>query len=317
MSDHGRVAFLGLGTMGFPMAASLLRSGFSLTVVPHRSREAAETLEGEGARLATTAAEAARDADFVVTMLPTDVEVREVLLGAEGAAQAASPGTLFIDMSTIAPEAARSISADLVNRNLRFLDAPVSGGPARAASGELTIMAGGSRHDVRRADAVLHSMGERVFHVGEVGAGQAAKACNNLLVAACMLANVEALALGAAAGIDPGTLHEIIVASSGTNWQLENIVPKTVLRNDYTPLFALPLLNKDLGIAAGMAEGSGAAFHVGQLARDLYAQATEEGVPRDFSSVVHLYEKVLSGGPLESVARRRRAVTPNESGAQQ
>ncbi|MCW2764242.1 MAG: mmsB [Nocardioides sp.] len=315
MTERGRrVAFIGLGTMGFPMASCLVRAGHLVTVSPHRSTEASKALEREGARVAGSPAAAARDAEFVVTMLPTVGHVHEVLLGDEGAAVGAPPGALFVDMSTISPSAARSISQDLETRGLGFIDAPVSGGPAKAGTGALTVMAGGSETHLDRAQPLLAAMAQRVFHVGAVGAGQTAKACNNLLVAACMLANVEALALGASAGIDPADLHEIIRASSGTNWQLENIVPQTVLRNDFTPLFALPLLRKDLAIAAGIAQDSGAGFHVGRLVRDLYESATEEGPARDFSSVVHIYEEALGGGDLATVASRNRESPDRSAG---
>jgi 3-hydroxyisobutyrate dehydrogenase len=307
MSEPGRrVAFIGLGTMGFPMASCLVRAGHVVTVVPHRSTAASDALKRDGARVAGSPAEAARDAEVVVTMLPTVAHVREVVLGEQGAAAGAPEGALFVDMSTIGPSAARSVSQKLENRGLGFVDAPVSGGPAKAGAGTLTIMAGGSETHLAQARSVLAAMAQQVFHVGSVGAGQTAKACNNLLVAACMLANSEALALGASAGIDPTDLQEIIRASSGTNWQLENIVPQTILRNDFTPLFALPLLRKDLAIAAGIAQESGAGFHVGRLVRELYDRATVEGPVRDFSSVVHLYEEALGGGDLGAVAARHR-----------
>lgn len=302
-----RVAFVGLGAMGAPMAASLLRAGHHVTVVPHRSRAAADALAAAGARVAATPAEAACDAEVVVTMLPGAAEVEAVLLGPDGVVGAAAEGTLVVDMSTIGPTPARMLGERLHTAGLRFVDAPVSGGPARAETGTLTAIVGGEAATLEAARPVLEGMASTIFHAGPLGAGQVAKACNNLLVAACMLANAEALALGAAEGLAPSTLREIVLASSGANWQLENIVPRTILADDFTPLFAMPLLRKDLGIAAEMADGSGSAFLVGSLARQAYGLAAALGGQElDFSAVVKIYETALGATSLQAAAQARQ-----------
>jgi 3-hydroxyisobutyrate dehydrogenase len=284
-----RVAFIGLGTMGRPMAAALLRAGHQVCVVPHRDPAAGIWLAQCGADVAETPAAAAAGASLVITMLPGPAQVEEVLFGPDGVVQRAA-GCVVVDMSTVPPAFARATADRLKGHGIAFLDAPVSGGPVRATDGTLTIIVGGDERDLARARPILVDLGRLIFHAGPVGAGQIAKACNNLLVAANMLANAEALAMGVAAGMSAGALHEILLACTGSNWQLENIVPRTILRQDYTPIFALNLLRKDLGIAEQIAADSGIPSVVGDLARQMYGQAAAAfGDGNDFSSVARLY----------------------------
>ncbi|GII91599.1 NAD(P)-dependent oxidoreductase [Sinosporangium siamense] len=307
------IAFIGLGTMGFPMARQLVRSGHPVTVVPHISMTAAYRLAEEGAVIATTPADAARDADVVITMLTSATEVSTVLFGESGVTGTARPGTLVMDMSTIGPKAARSIARRLRDADLVFLDSPVSGGPARAEDGTLTAIVGADEGTLEAARPILARMAGTVFHAGPVGAGQAAKICNNILVAACMLANAEALALGTAVGVDPHTLREIILASSGANWQLENIVPQTILANDFAPRFALSLLLKDLDIAGEAADDAGSPFHVGGLARQMFGQAEASfGGRTDFSAVVKLYREALGDDLRDRAAEAATGSSPDE-----
>lgn len=297
-----RVAFIGLGTMGRPMAHRVAGGAFSLVVVPHRSRSAADELASVGARIAATPAEAAHGADIIVTMLPAISDVEDVLFGPSGIIGTASAGCLVIDMSTIGPSSARGVAARLTQAGISFLDAPVSGGPAKAADGTLTIMVGGSPEDVERARPLLSTMGSTLFHAGGTGAGQVAKACNNLLVGVVMAANAEALALAQAAGLDPAVAREIILASSGANWQLEHIVPRTLLKGDFSPIFSLRLLGKDLAIAAGMAHGSGVPLFMGGLAQQLYRLAASIDPEADFSSVARIYGPVPDSGRLRGAS---------------
>lgn len=291
-SAGSKVAFIGLGAMGRPMAATLLRAGHRVAVVPHRDPTAAQWLAKRGAEIAETPAVAARGASFVITSLPGPAEVDEVLFGPDGVVRGANADPLVLDTSTVAPTFARRVAARLAEGGLSYVDAPVSGGPARAADGTLTIIVGGSDRDIGRARTILPTLGRTIFHAGAVGAGQVAKACNNLLVAANMLANAEALALGAGAGLSPAALHEILLACTGANWQLEHIVPRTILRDDYSPIFAIDLLRKDLEIAAEMADEGGVPAAVGDLAREMYRRAASVGGGgMDFSSVAHLYRQ--------------------------
>lgn len=287
-----KIAFIGLGTMGRPMVSTLLRAGRRVTVVPHRNMDVARELAAEGAKVAATPAEAAAGASFVITSLPGAPQVEEVLFGPNGVIKGADGAPLVLDTSTVAPAFVRDVARRLAEHGLSFLDAPVSGGPLRAADGTLTIIVGGDEGDFSRARSLLVSLGRTVFHAGPVGSGQVAKACNNLLVAATMLANAEALALGTSAGIAPATLHRILLSCTGTNWQLENIVPRTILAGDYSPIFAIELLRKDLGIAAEMAREGGVPSMVGDLVREMYGEAAALcGNRADFSSVAELYRR--------------------------
>lgn len=284
------VAFLGLGAMGLPMAARLLEQGYHVVTVPHRSTDPVEQLSRLGATTADTPKQAAAGAGIVVTMLPNDEVVETVLLGQAGVIEGAAPGTVVVDMSTISPAAATRIGEQLAAADLGFLDAPVSGGTARAGTGELTIMVGGPETTLTTARPLLETLGTSIFHVGPVGAGQIIKACNNLVGAACMLADAEALALAKAHGIDPHTARQVILAGTGANWQLENQIPLTILQDDYSPRFALALLNKDLGIAESMATTHQLPSPVGDLVRHAYADAQANyGGNRDFSAVYQLY----------------------------
>lgn len=284
------VAFLGLGAMGLPMATCLVERGHQVTVVKHRSPEPVEALERKGATVAGTPQEAAAQTDIVITMLPNDDVVESVLLGSSGVVEGARPGTVVVDMSTISPAGAVKVGERLAEAGLAFLDAPVSGGPARAGSGELAIMVGGTEETLATAHPVLDTLGASIFHVGPTGSGQIIKACNNLVAAACMLADAEALALAKAHGIDPALAREVILAGSGANWQLDKQIPMTVLQGDYSPRFALALLNKDLGIAGAMASTEGVPSFVCDLVRSAYGEAqTQYGGNNDFSLVYRLY----------------------------
>ena len=284
------IAFMGLGAMGLPMATRLLDCGHKVVVVPHKSQEAVERLAQRGAAVAQTPEAAAAEAAIVITMLPRDEVVETVLLDKSGVVHGARPGTIIIDMSTITPSTAVRIGERLGESGLAFLDAPVSGGPARAGTGELAIMVGGADATLVAARPILDALGTSVFHVGPTGAGQIIKACNNLVGAACMLADAEALALARAHGIEPAVAREVILAGTGANWQLDKTIPLTVLENDYSARFALSLLNKDLGIAGTMAASEGSPSFVGDLLRSVYGEAqTKYGGDRDFSSVYRLY----------------------------
>jgi 3-hydroxyisobutyrate dehydrogenase len=249
-----RIGFIGLGTMGKPMAYNILRADFPLTVF-NRSRASVDELAQAGARPASSPAEVGRHADIVITMLPNTPQVEEVVLGPNGVIEGLASGGVVIDMSTIAPEGARRIAERLAARGIAMLDAPVSGGPAGAQSGTLTIMVGGEAAVLERCRPVLETLGRRIYHVGGHGAGQVVKLCNNLMSAIHIAAIGEAFAMGTRAGIDPQVLWEVIRNSTGQSWQLEHSLPyRGVIQDgpadrDFAPRFSADLMHKDVTLA--------------------------------------------------------------------
>jgi 3-hydroxyisobutyrate dehydrogenase-like beta-hydroxyacid dehydrogenase len=250
-----RVGVVGVGTMGKLMAARLLRAGHEVTVCAHRDRRPVEELVSLGAREAGGPAGVAAASEVVVTMVPDAPEVEEACFGERGiaAGRETSRGVdagrelTVIDMSTISPVAARTIAARLAERGIGLLDAPVSGGPARAATGDLTVMVGGDAALLERHRAVLEALGSTITHVGPAGHGQIAKLTNATIIGVLMPALGEALAFAAKAGADPAKVREVVLASTGANYLLERWLPQNVMRDAYEPGFALRLMHKDLG----------------------------------------------------------------------
>lgn len=293
-----RFAFIGLGNMGAPMALNLLKAGHSLAVFD-LSAQACAKLGAAGAHVAPSAVEAVRDCDVVISMLPASKHVESLYLGDEGLLQHIGKGTLVIECSTIAPQSAVKVSQAARERGIRMLDAPVSGGTGGASAGTLTFIVGGSADDLEQARPILENMGKNVFHAGDAGAGQVAKICNNMLLGILMAGTAEALALGAANGLDPHVLSDIIAKSSGRNWATElynpwpGVMPNAPASNDYAGGFGVDLMLKDLGLAAESAMASKASTPLGELARNLYAIHSGQGKGQlDFSSILELYRHV-------------------------
>jgi 2-hydroxy-3-oxopropionate reductase len=238
------IAFIGLGVMGRPMAHNLLRAGHELTV-HNRSRGPVEELVGHGAVPAESPAEAAQDAEVVITMLPDAPDVIEVV---HGAFTTARPGTLLIDMSTISPLVVRQLSAQAAERGMVMLDAPVSGGSARARDGTLSIMIGGRDSDVERARPIFEVLGRTIVHVGETGTGQVVKACNQLVVAVTIEAVLEALLLGSKAGVDRELMLDVLSSGSAAN-RLMDRLRRNFLDHDFSTGFRFRYIEKDLAIA--------------------------------------------------------------------
>jgi 3-hydroxyisobutyrate dehydrogenase-like beta-hydroxyacid dehydrogenase len=286
-----RVAVVGLGAMGAPMASVLLRAGFEVTVVPHRRREAAEALAAEGAKIADSVIDAAVGADVVITLVPDLPQLLEVVEGPGGLVRAGSSGLTLLNMSTVSPSGATALAERLAEAGIRMVDAPVSGGPVRAADGTLTIMAGGAEEDIDHVSGVLSALGQRIFRTGGLGSSQVAKLCNNILTATIMVANAEALTLGAKAGLDPAQLREIVLASSGGSTVLDTWVPRNVLRDEYEPGFALRLMYKDAGLVRDLARGIGVPMPLANLAHELYGFCMQgPGADRDYSYVSTLLQ---------------------------
>ena len=286
MAQVERVAFLGLGIMGNPMAANVARAGFDLTVW-NRTRERADEFaaEHDGVRVADSPADAVRDADAVVAMLPDSPEVAQVL---DQAGVGFREGTLIIDMSTIAPTAERAIAERLRGRGVRPLDAPVTGSRPKAEDATLTIMVGGEAGDSERARPLLESMGALVLHVGPSGHGQMIKLINNTLSAINAAALAEGLLTGQAAGVDLDSLRQVVAAGSGASTMLA-LKAKPMIERDFEPLFKLEHMLKDVRHCIAEADALGVDLPVAKLVESLYSQAAENGLgSRDFAAVIEV-----------------------------
>jgi 3-hydroxyisobutyrate dehydrogenase len=274
-----RIGFVGIGTMGQPMARHLIAAGHEL-VACDLDRARAESL---GGRVVDTAAEAAAGADFVILSLPSPAAVEAAALGDGGVRSAAAPGLTCIDMSTGPPALASRLAAALGAAGADFLDAPVSGGPRGAESASLTIMVGGPEDVFRRALPVLERLGGLVRRIGPTGSGQAAKLCNNLVAGATMVAIAEACALAEREGIDAGTLYEILTASTGdsrvlrTRFPLPGVDQSHPSGAGFAPLFSLDLMAKDLTLASEAARAHGISTPVADAALASYGSAQERG----------------------------------------
>src|SRR4051794_34476545 len=294
-SQSERVAFLGLGIMGMPMAANLAKAGFELSVW-NRTREKAEQFaEEHGAPAAATPREAAEGAGVAVTMLPDAPEVEEVLFGGpDGAIEGLEEGALVIDMSTIAPSASREIAGRLAEQGIGFVDAPVTGSRPKAESGTLTIMAGGSEEDLARAMPLFEAMGERVVHVGPQGHGAMAKVIANTVTAINAAAIAEALTMARAAGLDLQRFLEVARAGSSGSTMLE-LKGEPMVKHDFEPLFRLDHMLKDVRHCIAEAKALGIELSLAQVAERLYAAAAEQGHgDEDFAAVVAVAEEAAS-----------------------
>lgn len=287
-----KVAFIGLGNMGGPMAINLVKAGHDVTVFD-LSEQACSQLREAGAGVAASAAEAARGVDYVLSMLPAGKHVAGVYLGDDGLLAQLNGDTTVLDCSTIDAATARQVGEAAAAMGIGFMDSPVSGGVAAAAAGTLAFMCGGSAETFSKAELILGDMGKNIFHAGPAGAGQVAKGCNNMLLAIHMIGTCEALEMGARNGLDPKVLSQIMLASSGRNWSLEvynpypGVMENAPASNDYKPGFMVDLMAKDLGLAMEIAKQSDFDNPMGQLARELYSQHQEAGNgQRDFSSIL-------------------------------
>lgn len=292
MSDAIRtIGFIGLGHMGGPMAANLVKAGHRVLghdIVPELLAAAVDAgVEAPGSATATAAA-----ADVVITMLPAGRQVLG-LYADEGLLAAARPGTLFVDCSTIDVADARAAHAAAVAAGMRALDAPVSGGVVGAEAATLTFMAGGGAAEFAEAEPLLAAMGKKAVHCGGEGAGQAAKICNNMILGISMIAVSEAFVLGESLGLSHQALFDVASTASGQCWALTSNcpvpgpVPGSPANRDYRPGFAAPLMAKDLSLAARAARAGGVHTELGLRAAELYADfAADSGATEDFSGII-------------------------------
>lgn len=287
------VAFIGLGIMGGPMAAHLLDAGFALRIYNRTAAKAAPLVE-RGAVACATPREAAAGADAVVTMVTDTPDVEAVLFGPDGAVHGARPGALVIDMSTIAPEGARSLAARLRALGLAPLDAPVTGGDVGARDGTLTVMVGGDEADFTRAAPLFAALGRRTVHVGPSGAGQTVKAANQILCAVHTMAACEALAFARAAGVDVARLLEVVTTGAGGSWVLTHLAPR-LAAGDLAPGFMVELLQKDLAIVDRTARDAELPLPATALATQLFRATAAAGGERLGTQALGLAYEALTG----------------------
>ncbi len=294
-----RIGFFGLGIMGSRMAANLARAGYELSVCTHTPGKAEAWAREHGAKALATPAELAADADVLVTMVVDGAQVASVLLGEHGAIEAARPGLLVIDCSTIAPPDTRRIGAALAERGASMVDAPVTGSSPRAEDGTLTIMAGGAEQDFERARPVLETMGRLVVRVGELGQGEMAKLINNALGAANATAVAEALLLAEATGVDLDALLQVVGAGSGASAQLD-LKAGAMRAHDYTTLFKTDHMLKDVRLCLAEAERADVPFPAASHAAALLEAAVRAGHgEEDYSSLLEAAEQ-QAGRRLET-----------------
>ncbi len=288
------IGFIGVGNMGGPMARNLLKAGHGVRAFD-LSAQALKAAVESGAKAASSAADAAAGTDCVITMLPASQHVRGVYLDQGGILSVAKKGALLIDSSTIDIDSTRTVAAAAEKAGFAFLDAPVSGGVGGAEAGTLTFMCGGSEDGFARAKPILETMGKKIVLAGAAGAGQAAKVCNNMLLAISMIGTCEAFALGEKLGLEAQKLFDIMSTSSGQCWSLTTYcpvpgpVPTSPANRGYTGGFATALMLKDLKLAQAAAQSAGATTPLGAEAQQLYSLFAAKGhAGLDFSGIVKM-----------------------------
>lgn len=290
MAERPRIGFAGLGIMGRPMARNLLRAAYPLTVW-NRSPGPAQELAAAGAAVAGSPAQLAASADVVITMLRDTAAVEQVVLGDEGLLAGFQSGEIYVDMSSISPLATRRLAERLAARGVVMLDAPVSGGEVGAREGSLAIMVGGPAEALARVRPVLEVLGSRIVHLGEVGAGQVAKACNQLIVAVTIGAAAEALLLASAAGVDPARVREALLGGFAQSRVLD-LHGQRMLAHQFAPGFRAALQLKDLAIASELGAATGVPLALTETARRLYGELVAgSGADLDHSGLLTLLER--------------------------
>lgn len=288
-----KIGFIGMGTMGAPMATNILKAGYDV-VVHNRHRDREKAIAAKGATRAASPAEVAAKADMVITCVNDTPDVRSLLLGDKGVVNGAQEGTLVVDMSTISPSGTRDMAAELKMKKIRMIDAPISGGPEGAKQGTLAIMVGGDPDDVETARPVLASMGKTITHVGPIGAGQMTKAINQIVIAATYLGVAEGMTLGMKAGLDMEKVVAAITGGAAGSWVLNNRA-NFMVKNEYPLGFRVRLHAKDLRIALEAARELGATLPGAALVEQIESGLTARGFGDEDVSAVARVIRELSG----------------------
>jgi 3-hydroxyisobutyrate dehydrogenase len=287
----GKVGFIGLGAMGGPMAANLVKHGFSL-VVHDIDPAKVERLRALGAVSANAADEVAVATERTICMVETTAQAEAVIGGERGIVQRARRGHVVACMSTIGPFAARRLGEQLAGRGIGMVDAPVSGGTERAASGELSVIVGGAPETVKACDDLFRAMGRNVFHVGALGQGLAMKLVNNMLVQVNTVAVAEALVLGVKAGLDPKTIYDVVRVSTGTSFAFDTRVPR-ILRRDFAPGGTVDISFKDQELETAFAKQLGVPLFLANVSQQVYQMARAAGHNKeDGSAIVKVLERL-------------------------
>lgn len=302
-ASRERVGLIGIGSMGWPMAARLAQAGYAVTVYDAMPGQADRFAQEVGGQAAATCAALAAQSDIVFTMLPTSAIVEQVLCGEQGVLAGLRPGSVVVDMSSGVPAHTQRLAQAVAAAGSQMVDAPVSGGVPRARTGELAIMFGGPAATLERVRPALSAMGTSITAVGEVGSAHAMKALNNLVSAGGFLIGVEAMLIGQQFGLDPEVIVDVLNASTGMNNSTQKKFKQFVLSRQFNSGFGLDLMVKDLGIALGIATDTGTPTPFAALCRELWAAAGKTlGKGQDHTAVARLSEQ-LAG--VELAARKR------------
>lgn len=288
-----KIGFIGLGTMGKPMARNLMKAGYELTV-HNRSRESVDELAAEGARTAKSPAELASASDVVITMLPDSPDVELVVLGENGILSGVKPGMVIVDMSTISPQVAQKIAEKASEVGVEFLDAPVSGGETGAINATLSIMVGGNETAYKQVLPVLQALGKTINYMGLSGSGQTTKLCNQVICVLNILAVSEAMTLGKKAGLDMDKLLQVVSSGAAASWMLSNLGPKMIER-DWRPGFKVDLQQKDLRLVEEFAQSLYTPLPGATLVRQLFRAVQAEGRGSDGTQALVTAIEKLAG----------------------
>jgi len=285
-----KIGFIGLGTMGLPMAKNLLKAGYELTVY-NRTPEKAQKLEQYGAKVVSSPAEVAKHSQVVFTMMTADQAVEEVILGAKGIVDGASAGLIVIDSSTISPTTSKKIANELGKLQIEVLDAPVTGSEPQAIDGILTFMVGGKKEIYEKCGPLFEAMGKTSIYMGNNGAGSYTKLANNMMAAINMVSFAEAAVFAAKAGIDPQLFVQVVSGGGARSGQVDNKAGKIMTR-DFHPNFATNLMYKDLGLASEVAKEFNIPFPVLAIVKEMLNMTIAKGYGQeDMCSVIKCYEE--------------------------